>query len=344
MNGKTHRLGPSIIQTAKDFASEELCHEYLAARRWPEGVRCLQCDSTRVSKFTVKGQTRTRTSKKTGETATKTSPDRYMYQCLDCRYQFAATTGTLFTDTHLELRTWMQAIALMCTAKKGISAKQMERTLGVSYKTAWYLNHRIRKAMEEGVNPLFSGTVEADETYVGGKYDKRRKRAKYDKEAVFGMVERETGRVHAKHVPAATRGSVTREINAAVGPEARFMTDESMLYKNLKDRGFEHEIVVHSVNQWVRGECHTQGIDGFWSLLKRGLIGSFHQVSIKHLNRYIAEFAFRYNRRYDAEIFTAVVMALVIKDALRYKAITSSRAPSAPTIADAPNPDDDVPF
>lgn len=172
MNGKTHRIGPSIIQTAKDFASEELCHEYLAARRWPEGVRCLDCDSTRISKFQVKGKTRI--DKKTGET--KTGPTRYMYQCLDCRYQFAATTGTLFTDTHLELRVWMQAIALMCTAKKGVSAKQMERTLGVSYKTAWYLNHRIRKAMDEGIDSLFTGTVEADETYVGGKYDKRRKR------------------------------------------------------------------------------------------------------------------------------------------------------------------------
>lgn len=343
MNGKTHRIGPSIIQTAKDFASEELCHEYLAAKRWPDGVRCLDCDSTRISKFTVKGQTRTRVSRTTGEPVTKTSPDRYMYQCLDCRHQFAATTGTLFSDTHLELRTWMQAIALMCTAKKGVSAKQMERTLGVSYKTAWYLNHRIRKAMDEGIDPLFNGTVEADETYIGGKYDKRRKRAKYDKNVVIGMVERETGRVHAKHVYGATRGAVTGEINSVVGPEARFMTDESVLYKNLKDRGFEHEIVVHSVNQWVRGECHTQGIDGFWSLLKRGIIGSFHQVSIKHLNRYISEFQFRYNRREDEEIFAAVVTALVIQDALRYKALTTSRGPSHPTIADF-RKDDDVPF
>jgi ISXO2-like transposase domain len=113
-------------------------------------------------------------------------------------------------------------------------------------------------------------------------------------------------------------------------------TDESVLYKNLKDRGFEHEIVVHSVNQWVRGECHTQSIDGFWSLLKRGIVGSFHQVSIKHLNRYVSEFSFRYNHRYDEEIFIAVVLALVTNGALRYKSLTTSRGPSAPTIADAP--------
>jgi transposase-like protein len=218
MNGKTHRIGPSTIQTAKDFASEELCHEYLAAKRWPDGVRCLQCNHNEVYQFVLRGKVKTYAN---GET--KAAPDRFLYQCHNCGYQFAATTGTLFSDTHLELRVWMQAIALMCTAKKGISAKQMERTLGVSYKTAWYLNHRIRKAMEEGLDSLFTGTVEADETYVGGRYDRRRKRAKYDKEVVFGMVERETGRVHAKHVPSATRGSVTREISAAVGEGARFM-------------------------------------------------------------------------------------------------------------------------
>src|SRR6266481_5180876 len=141
MAGKTHRIGPSIIQTAKDFATEKQCHDYLEAARWPNGVRCLQCGNAGISKFTVKGKTRVVTNKTTGAVTTKTGPDRFMYQCLEktCKYQFAATTGTIFTDTHLPLSTWMQALALMCTAKKGISAKQMERTLGVSYKTAWYL-------------------------------------------------------------------------------------------------------------------------------------------------------------------------------------------------------------
>jgi hypothetical protein len=143
MAGKTHRIGPSIIDTAKAFASEEACHEYLEAARWPEGVRCLVCGHDKVSKFTVRGHMRTYAN---GET--KPTPDRFMYQCLnpECKYQFAATTGTIFSDTHLPLRTWMLAVALMCNAKKGISAKQMERDMGVSYKTAWYLNHRIRKA------------------------------------------------------------------------------------------------------------------------------------------------------------------------------------------------------
>ena len=273
MAGKTHRIGPSIIDTAKAFATEEACHNYLEAARWPNGVRCLQCDFDRVSKYTVKGKTRIVTDKATGATKTKTGPDRFMYQCLNpkCKYQFAATMGTIFSDTHLPLSTWMLAIAIMCNAKKGVSAKQMERDMGVSYKTAWFLNHRIRKAMdsEGGVDGLFTGTVEADETYIGGKFDKRRARAKYDKEPVFGMVERETGRVHAKHISAANRWNVSQEINAVVDPQAKMMTDESNLYSNLKKRGFEHEIVIHSDKEWVRGECHTQSIDGFWSLLKR---------------------------------------------------------------------------
>src|ERR1019366_3326449 len=188
-------------------------------------------------------------------------------------------------------------------------------------------NHRIREAMNEGIDGLFTGTVEADETYIGGEYDKRRKRAKYDKEPVFGMIERETGRVHAKHIPAANRWAVTREIDAVVAPEAKMMTDESNLYSNLQRRGFEHQIVIHSDKEWVRGDVHTQSIDGFWSLLKRGLIGSFHQVSIKHLHRYITEFQFRFNSRETQEIFAAVIIGLVIKSALRYKKLTASENP-----------------
>ena len=347
MAGKTHRIGPSIIETAKAFASEENCHAYLEAARWPNGVRCLQCDHDKLSKFTVKGKTRTVTDKRTGETTSKTGPDRFMYQCLNsaCKYQFAANTGTIFTDTHLPLNKWMMAIALMCNAKKGVSAKQMERDLGVSYKTAWYLDHRIREAMDEGIGNLFTGTVEIDETYMGGKYDKRRARAKYDKAPVFGIVERgaegQHSRVSAGHIKAANHYFIGPKIKGQVSPEAKVMTDESRLYEAL-DKLYDHEIVNHSGKEWVRGSVHTQGVDGFWSLLKRGIIGSFHQVSVKHLDRYIAEFQFRFNNREDQEIFAAVIIGLVIKGALRYKALTASEAlPAEP--AD-PLTLDDEPF
>src|ERR1017187_2978606 len=145
MEGKTHRIGPNLIETARVFASEENCHTYLEAARWPEGVRCLRCESDKISKFTLRGKMKTYA---TGET--RPMPDRYLYQCLLCNYQFAGTTGTIFSDTHLPLSKWMMAVALICNAKKGISAKQMERAMGVSYKTAWYLNHRIREAMAGG--------------------------------------------------------------------------------------------------------------------------------------------------------------------------------------------------
>lgn len=343
MLGKTHRIGPSVIDTAKAFASEENCHLYLEAARWPEGVRCLKCDHDKISKYTIKGKIREYAN---GEV--KPTPDRFMYQCLNskCKYQFCATTGTIFSDTHLPLNKWMLAAAIMCNAKKGVSAKQMERDMGVSYKTAWYLNHRIRKAMEESAG-LFTGTVEADETYVGGKYDKRRKRAKWDKTPVFGIIERGDGdkhsRVSAGKLSAVNRWNITNEIDAIIAPGCSVMSDESNLYANLTKRGFKHEIVLHSSKEWVRGDCHTQGIDGFWSLLKRGIIGSFHQVSIKHLDRYIAEFQFRFNNREEQEIFAAVIIGLVTKSALRYKDLTGEILDS-PSDAPACEPSLDEPF
>jgi len=335
MPGKTHRIGPSLIDTAKAFANEKACHEYLEAARWPKGVHCLKCDHGTVSKFTTKGKIRTG---KDGQV--KQGPDRYMYQCLKCKYQFQTTTETIFSDTHLPLSKWLLAVAIMCNAKKGVSAKQMERDMGISYKTSWYLNHRIRKAMEETGGQLFKGTVEADETYVGGKYDRRRKRAKYDKEPVFGVKDRESGKVQVRHIPEANRYHIHNVIDSTVAKGAQFMTDESPFYKSLARKGFGHEIVCHSDKEWVRGDCHTQGIDSFWGLLKRGIIGSFHQVSIKHLHRYCGEFQFRFNSRQNRAVFAAVVTGLVIKGALRYKALTASEIQPSPS----DEPMGDLPF
>ena len=182
----------ALIDVQREFATEEQCLAYLEAMRWPDGVRCLKCGLDRISKFVTKRSKRSKPyiSKRTGEAKEHTIRSRYLYQCLDseCGFQFSATTGTIFNDTHLPLPQWLMAVALMVNAKKGLSAKQMERDLGVSYPTAWYLCHRIRKAMEEGQPGLLTGTVEADETYVGGKYDRRRKRAPYEKQRVIGFV------------------------------------------------------------------------------------------------------------------------------------------------------------
>lgn len=322
MAGKTHRIGPCVIDTAKAFASEEACHQYLEASRWPEGVRCLKCDGDKISKFTVKGVVR-----EYADGSVKPSPDRFMYQCLNaqCKYQFAATTGTIFSDTHLPLSKWMMAVALMCNAKKGVSAKQMERDLGVSYKTAWYLNHRIRKAMIEEGGDIFTGVVEMDEAYIAGKFDKRRvNRGRYAKEKpVFGIIER-GGDVRAYHMDKITKEQVFEKIAENVAPTAKLMTDDSNLYKSLKKIGYSHEIINHTQKKYVRGDVHTNTIENFWSLFKRGVIGSFHQVSIKHLNRYLAEFQFRFNNRRNEEIFALVVLNLVINTGIRYADLTAS--------------------
>ena len=334
MTGKTHRIGPSIIQTANDFPSEQACHDYLETARWPKGVRCLQCGSAAISKYTIKGKVREKINKQTGEKTTHTGPDRFMYQCMEktCKYQFSTTTGTIFSDTHLPLRVWMQAVALMCGAKKGISAKQMERALDVSYKTAWYLNHRIREAMADGAPSFFSGTVEADATFVGGKYDKRRKRARYDKQPVFGMLQRgdsdQHSKVHIRVVGIESREHLDPIIEASIAQDATIYTDEGSAYRHLTKSGWNHEIVIHGKGEYVRGDIHSNGIESFWSLLKRGIIGSFHQVSVKHLHRYVSEFEFRFNNREMVEIFDAVIIGLLIKGALRYKTLTAPVAAS----------------
>src|SRR5438105_3016441 len=179
--------------------------------RWPDGVTCLACESKRVTKYTKQAGTRSRRNPTTGENEEKAVPARILYVCLDCGEQFSVTEGTIFNSTHLDLEKWFMAVALMVNAKKGISALQMKRDLKVAYKTAWYLNHRIRKAMgliEAANEEPLTGTVEVDETYIGGKYDARRKRARWDKEPVFGIVER-GGKAKTWHIPAVKRANVS---------------------------------------------------------------------------------------------------------------------------------------
>jgi len=174
----------NLIDIAKQFGTPEACNDFLETMRWPEGITCLACESKHVSKYTKKASTRKRLNAKTGMEEIKAVPARILYVCLECGDQFSVTEGTIFNDTHLSLDKWYTAVALMVNAKKGLSAMQMKRDLGCAYKTAWFLSHRIRKAMgliEAEDDTQLEGTIEVDETYVGGKYDKRRARAKYDK-------------------------------------------------------------------------------------------------------------------------------------------------------------------
>jgi hypothetical protein len=308
----------NLIDVTKKFATPEACNDFIESMRWPEGVTCLACESKKVTKYQKQMGTRKRLNPATGERELKPVPPRILYVCIECGFQFSAITGTIFHDTHLDLEKWFMAVALMVNAKKGLSALQLKRDLKVAYKTAWYLNHRIRKAM--GSEPL-TGTVEVDETYIGGKYDERRKRARWDKEPVFGMVER-GGKAKTCHIPKINRKAVVAKITDTISIDADLVcTDDSNIYDKMPENVKKHESVNHSAKEWVRGDVHTGTIDGYWGLLKRGIIGSLHQVSIKHLHRYLSEFQFRWNNREAQDIFMLVIAALVIGSAMPYKTL-----------------------
>jgi len=334
-------MAQSLIQTAKSFGTEEQCLAYLEAMRWPDGLCCLRCGSDKVARIVTNETTRERTNRK-GETKEVRVPARRLYQCNNegCRYQYSATTGTIFDKSHLPLAKWFMAVALIANAKKSVSAKQMQRDLGVNYRTAWFLDHRIREAMQDETLGLFGGTVEVDATFVGGRYDPRRKRAAYDKQAVAGVMQRgtegEPSQVKAFPVEREIKKVMTGVVQDHIAPGTDIMTDDHKAYISLGKSGWKHQIVSHSKDEWVRGQVHTQGIESFWSLFKRGLIGSFHSVSVKHLHRYLNEFSFRFNQRESEDLFALIIMNLAIGSALRYKALIgktsegeTSQGPSA---------------
>ena len=315
-----------LIKIATEFATEESCLAYLEKARWPEGVRCIAsrdgqpCGSDRISRIVTKGGTR-----KNG----RNIPVRRLFQCLDCGFQFTAKAGTLFNDSHLSLQKWFFATALMTNAKKGLSAKQLQRDLKVSYQTAWYLAHRIREAMEseEGV---FGGTVEMDEFFHGGRFDARRHQYRNDKQPIMGIVQRGIAENHSKVVafPIPNRGKavVSEVVHEYIANDARIVTDEWSSYRQLK-KTHNHAIVIHSRGEYVRGDVHTNSIEGFWSLFQRCVIGQHHFVSIKHLQRYLNQSAFSYNNRKVGNLFGVVIARLAIGVALPYAKLTSG--PSA---------------
>jgi len=240
----------------------------------------------------------------------------------ECGHQFTATTGTIFHDTHLPLRKWLMALALIVDAKKGISANQVKRHLGVSYKTAWHLCHRIRKAMQEEPPEKFKGIVEVDETYVGGKYDRRRKRGPWENPGVAGLIER-GGKVYTQRFTTPSKIVLTGIVSDRVAPEAQLVvTDQYAAYRSLA-RTYNHQVINH-LREYVRGRIHTNSIENFWSLLKRGIMGSFHKVSIKHLPRYLSEFTYRFNRRDSQDLFAQTLYRMLRCDSLSYEKLRTN--------------------
>jgi transposase-like protein len=324
----------NLIDVNEKFKTEEQCLDYLVKMRWPDGVvRCPTCGDKRVERYerpteAPKRRKKVRESDKDRKTE-KVNRRQWFYVCLnsDCRQQFSPTAGTIFHDSHLPLTKWFLAVALIADAKKGISANQLKRHLGIgSYQTAWYLAHRIRKAMEETEGSLFTGTVEVDETYIGGRYDPRRKRARYEKPAVVGLIERgNSGRVRTMRLNTVSKATLVGTILQNTDESAHIMTDEHAGYKSVGTVR-KHESVNHIKEEWVRGNVHTNSIENYWSLFKRGLIGSFHQVSVKHLERYMAEFDYRFNNRKDVDIFIKTIARMCGISPMQYKQLTANPA------------------
>jgi transposase-like protein len=305
----------NLLNVTRNFTTEDQALDYLISQRWPKGVRCLACRHEKVYKIATRG--------KTGK------PCR-LFECAECGLHFSATTGTLFHDSHLPLQKWFMAMALMGEAKKGISANQVARHIGVQYKTAWHLCHRIRKAMQEmELEKLGSKgqVVEIDEAYIGGrKFGKGVKAAKEAKITVLGMIER-SGRVHFQRIENAKAESIRPILKANLSPKAsKVVTDAAAVYSSILPEIVpvkQHEETVHKEELRDKGELSMKTLDGAISLFKRGVIGSYHKLSKDHLDSYLGEFCWRYNRRHmQPFMFETMMRELVTKKPLTYKTLT----------------------
>jgi hypothetical protein len=261
-----------------EFSDDDACLEWLRNHLYPDGIVCPKCGSVtkhhRISK-------------------------RRCYSCDNCGTHTYPTAGTIFHKSSTSLRLWFYAIYLMSSTRCGIAAKQLERELGVTYKTAWRMFHQIRKLLQEDVG-LLSGEVEVDETYVGGKKPGKRGRGAGGKTIVAGMVERQ-GKVNAQKVSSVKASTLIPLVQANIIPGTTVYTDELPSYNKLEKAGYTHYRVHHASGIYAIGRAHTNNIENFWGQLKRSIDGTHHAVSGKYLQRYIDEFSFRYNHRQDID-------------------------------------------
>jgi transposase-like protein len=304
-------MNMNLSELIKDFADESKCRAYLEALRWPDGVTCPHCKGVKV--YVIAG--------------------RDQFVCASCEYQFSVTVDTIFHDTHLPLVTWFLATILICEAKKGMSACQIQRSLGIkTYKTAWYLCHRIRAAMLQTDKSMLDGTVEMDETYVGGKDRGGKAHGRTGrgtkKEIVIGIRKRngELRMFHAKDVKAGTIAQYIRE-NISKNVEV-IITDDFASYPFAMERAgvprTRHKTITHSKHVYVMGDVHTNTIESAFSLLKRGILGTWHRVSVKHLAAYLDEMTFRFNNRKNPYLFRDTILKLLASPNLEYKKLTEN--------------------
>jgi transposase-like protein len=265
----------NLVKLIDTFHSEDRCRERLEELRWPDGPQCPRCGSPKHSRIRT----------------------RNLFECGSCEYHYSVTVGTILQDSHLPLRKWFLAAYLMIEAKKGISALQLKRTLNVSYKTAWYLSHRLRAAMRDAYPFPLKGIV-------------------------VGAVQR-GGKIVLQVADSNDRQTLHGFIRQNTDPETEAIyTDEWAAYRGIGDEDTRHETVNHRAEEWVRGEVHTNTVEGVWSLFKRSLIGSFHRVSVKHLDAYLDELEWRFNNRDNPYLFRDTLIRLLTSGNLEYKTLT----------------------
>jgi transposase-like protein len=285
------------------YGTDDRCRMVLEQLRWPDGPRCLRCGAARIVPIS-------------------TRPG--LYRCADCQYQFSVMVGTIFNDSHLPLTKWFLATYLMVEAKKGVSANQLKRTLDVSYKTAWYLCHRIRAAMREASPLPLDGIVEVDETYVGVKRRHLGHGYRGNKTMVLGAAQR-GGPIRLRIDKHADRKTLHAFIKGATKDETcAIYTDELLAYKGIADHNTRHETVNHHAEEWVRADVHTNTVESVWSLLKRSIVGSYHQLSAKHLTAYLDEMAWRFNNRRNPYLFRDTLLRLLEAKAVPFKTLISA--------------------
>ena len=301
----------NLVDINTMFATDAKCRELLVRLRWPEGPQCLRCKMPVVELET----------------------EKQLFYCKDCDYQFTVTAGTIFNDSHLPLNKWFIAVLLLCEAKKGMSACQMQRTLGIgSYRTAWYLCHRIRAAMVEVNKPMLDVKIEIDETYVGGKAKPGSK--KYgltgrgtEKEIVIGIRKR-NGELRMFHAADVKSGTIAQFIRENVSKDVDVIfTDDFASYPFAMERAevprTRHKTIKHSSHVYVMGDIHTNTVESAFSLLKRGIMGTWHRISAKHLAAYLEEMTFRFNRRKNSDLFIDTLRHMITAPVLTYEKLTA---------------------
>jgi len=295
----------TLVDLERLFDTDAKCREMLVRLRWPNGPECPRCHGKAI------------------ELAT----EKQLFYCKECDYQFSVTAGTIFNDSHLPLRTWFTVTLLLCEARKGISANQIKRTLGVSYKTAWYLCHRIRAAMREAEQPALNGTVEIDETYIGARqrgHQHKPGHPECKKQIVIGIRQR-GGDVRFFHAGDVRVGTLAAFIKDNVASDVDvIVTDEFGAYPPAMGelRG-KHKTIKHKDGIYVEGDIHTNTVENAFSLLKRGIIGTWHRISAKHLAAYLDEMQFRFNRRKRSDLFVDTLRHMVTAPVLTFEKLTA---------------------